>query len=101
MPRVVRRSGRRLTSVDSVFAPPRTYASPAFVKDGNGRDLIPFTAAEVRRLFNRHVHGTLTASTAAGHNGDAAGRPQPANPLRPKTPGSQNAFTAYFIDVGD
>ena len=38
------------------FAPPRTYAPPAFVKDGNGRDLIPLTAAEARRLFNRHVH---------------------------------------------
>jgi hypothetical protein len=25
------------------------------VKDENGRDLIPLTAAEARRLFNRHV----------------------------------------------
>jgi hypothetical protein len=37
------------------FAPPRTYAPPAFVKDETGRDLIPLTAAEARRLFNRHV----------------------------------------------
>lgn len=37
------------------FAPPRTYAPPAFVKDENGRDLIPLTAAEARRLFNLHT----------------------------------------------
>jgi hypothetical protein len=37
------------------FAPPRTYAPPALVKDETGRDLIPLTAAEGRRLFNRHV----------------------------------------------
>ena len=34
---------------------PRTYAPPDFVKDENGRGLIPLTAAEARRLFNRHV----------------------------------------------
>jgi len=33
------------------FAPPRTYAPPAFAKDENGRDLISLTAAEGRRLF--------------------------------------------------
>jgi hypothetical protein len=34
------------------FTPPRTYAPPAFVRDESGRDLIPLTAAEARRLFN-------------------------------------------------
>lgn len=33
------------------FSPPRTYTPPAFVTDENGRDLIPLTAAEARRLF--------------------------------------------------
>jgi len=37
------------------FAPPRTYAPPGFVKDETGRDLIPLTAAEARRLFNLHT----------------------------------------------
>jgi hypothetical protein len=37
------------------FAPPRTYAPPKFVKDETGRDLIPLTAAEARRLFNLHT----------------------------------------------
>jgi hypothetical protein len=37
------------------FAPPRTYAPPAFITDASGRDLIPLTAAESRRLFNLHV----------------------------------------------
>ena len=34
------------------FIPPRTFAPPAFVKDETGRDLIPLTAADARRLFN-------------------------------------------------
>jgi hypothetical protein len=38
-----------------VFAPPRTYAPPAFVTDHSGRDLIPLTTAEARRLFNLHT----------------------------------------------
>ncbi len=37
------------------FAPARTYAPPAFVTDDRGRDLIPLTAAEARRLFNLHT----------------------------------------------
>ena len=37
------------------FAPPRTYAPPTFVTDETGRDLIPLTAAEARRLFNLHT----------------------------------------------
>jgi hypothetical protein len=37
------------------FTPPRTYAPPKFVKDETGRDLIPLTAAEARRLFNLHT----------------------------------------------
>jgi hypothetical protein len=41
--------------VDSPFAPPRTYAPPAFITDENGCDLIPLTAAESRRLLNLHV----------------------------------------------
>ena len=40
------------------FAPPRTYAPPPFITDETGRDLIPLTAAEVRRLFNLHTRVT-------------------------------------------
>ena len=40
------------------FAPPRTYAPPPFITDENGRDLIPLTAAEARRLFNLHTRVT-------------------------------------------
>ncbi len=40
------------------FAPPRTYAPPLFITDENGRDLIPLTAAEARRLFNLHTRVT-------------------------------------------
>jgi hypothetical protein len=35
-----------------------------FMTDETGRDLIPLTAAETRRLFNPHVH---TARPAAFH----------------------------------
>jgi hypothetical protein len=37
----------------------RAYAPLAFIKDETGRDLIPLTAAEARRLFNLY--------TRAGH----------------------------------
>ena len=47
-----------------LFAPPRTYAPPAFIKDETGRDLIPLTAAEARRLFNLH---NRTARAPAFH----------------------------------
>ena len=40
------------------FVPPRTYAPPAFITDETGRDLIPLTAAEARRLFNLHTNLT-------------------------------------------
>ena len=40
------------------FSPPRTYAPPAFITGDNGRDLIPLTAAEARRLFRMHTHVT-------------------------------------------
>ena len=40
------------------FAPPRTYAPPAFVTDETGRDLIPLTAAEARRLLNLYHRAT-------------------------------------------
>jgi hypothetical protein len=43
------------------FAPPRTYAPPAFVTDETGRDLIPLTAAEARRLFNLRTRVTRPA----------------------------------------
>jgi hypothetical protein len=43
------------------FAPPRAYAPPAFVTDETGRDLIPLTAAEARRLFNLHTRVTRPA----------------------------------------
>jgi len=47
-----------------IFAPPRTYAPPAFIKDESGHDLIPLTAGEARRLFNLH---TRTARPPAFH----------------------------------
>jgi hypothetical protein len=47
-----------------LFAPPRTYCPPAFITDETGRDLIPLTAAETRRLFNLH---TRIARPAAFH----------------------------------
>jgi hypothetical protein len=43
------------------FAPPRTYAPPAFVTDETGRDLISLTAAEARHLFNLHTRVTRAA----------------------------------------
>jgi hypothetical protein len=42
-------------SCGQLFAPPRTYAPPAFIAGENGRDLIPLTTAESRRLFNLHM----------------------------------------------
>jgi len=42
----------------------RTYSPPAFITAETGRDLIPLTAAEARRLFNLH---TRTARPAAFH----------------------------------
>jgi hypothetical protein len=42
-----------------LFAPPRTYAPPAFITDENGCNLIPLTAAESRRLLNLHIHVTM------------------------------------------
>ena len=47
--------------MDSGSAPPRTYAPPAFITDETGRDLIPLTAAEARRLFNLHTRVTRPA----------------------------------------
>ena len=44
--------------MDKSFAPPRTYAPPAFITDETGHDLIPLTAAEARRLFNLHTRVT-------------------------------------------
>jgi DDE superfamily endonuclease len=43
------------------FTPPRTYAPPALMRDETGRDLIPLTAAEARRLFNLHTRVTRPA----------------------------------------
>ena len=40
------------------FAPPRTYAPPPFITGQTGRDLIPLTVAEARRLFNLHTRIT-------------------------------------------
>ena len=45
-----------------IFAPPRTYAPPAFITDETGRELIPLTAAETRRLFNLHTRVTWPAA---------------------------------------
>ena len=41
-----------------IFAPPRTYAPPALITDDSGRDQIPLTAGEARRLFNLHTRVT-------------------------------------------
>ena len=61
------------------FAPPRTYAPPPFITDETGRDLIPLTAAEARRLFNLHTRITRPRrSTSNGQTGAATGRPAPA-----------------------
>ena len=61
-----------------------TYAPPAFITDETGRDLIPLTAAEARRLFNLHTRVTRPeALPALVTVGDAAGRPPPAIALRP------------------
>ena len=47
------------------FSPrPGHTAPPAFITDETGRDLIPLTAAEARRLFNLH---TRVARPAAFH----------------------------------
>jgi hypothetical protein len=63
-----------------VFAPPRTYTPQAFITDDHGRDLIPLTAGEARRLFNLHTHVTRPAhSTSTGQAGDATARPAPGN----------------------
>ena len=45
-----------------IFAPPRTYTPPPFITGENGRDLIPLTAAEARRLFNLHTRVTRPAA---------------------------------------
>ena len=49
-------------SCGQIFAPPRTYAPPAFMTDETGRELIPLTAAETRRLFNLHTRVTRPAA---------------------------------------
>ena len=41
-----------------LFAPPRAYAPPPFITDETGRDMIPLTAAEARRLFSLHTRVT-------------------------------------------
>jgi hypothetical protein len=61
-----KRPGRRrgkgdLTPVDSASPPPGTYATPVFITDETGRDLIPLTAAEARRLFNLRTRVTRPA----------------------------------------
>ena len=38
-----------------LFAPPRTYSPPPFIMDETGRELIPLTTGEARRLFNLHT----------------------------------------------
>ena len=45
-----------------ILAPPRTYTPPAFITDDTGRELIPLTAAEARRLFNLHTRVTRPAA---------------------------------------
>jgi hypothetical protein len=47
-----------LNSAGNVSRPPRTYAPPPFITDETGRDMIPLTAAEARRLFNLHTRVT-------------------------------------------
>ena len=53
-----RRLKRGPAACGQIFAPPRTYAPPTFITDENGRELIPLTAAEARRLFNLHTRAT-------------------------------------------
>jgi len=52
------RAKRGPDACGQIFAPPRTYAPPAFITDDSGRDLIPLTAGEARRLFNLHTRVT-------------------------------------------
>ncbi len=59
------------------FAPPRTYAPPAFVTGQNGRDLIPLTTGEARRLFNL---GTSVIRPRAFHEQWAECRRYPWRP---------------------
>ena len=49
---------RRPDACGQDFAPPRTYAPPPFITSETGRDLIPLTTAEARRLFNLHTRVT-------------------------------------------
>ena len=56
------RQKRGPDSCGQIFAPPRTYAPPAFMTDETGRELIPLTAAETRRLFNLHTRATRPAA---------------------------------------
>ena len=71
-----------------VFAPPRTYAPPAFMTDETGRDLIPLTAAEARRLFNLHTRVTRPAGIPRALVRLATPPPgrRPANPTTPDEP---------------
>jgi hypothetical protein len=40
------------------FAPPRTYSPPPAMTGSNGKELIPLTVSEARRLFNLHASTT-------------------------------------------
>jgi hypothetical protein len=53
------------------------------VKDETGRDPIPLTAAEARRLFNLRTQPARPNSTSTGQAGDDA-KPQHANPTTPE-----------------
>ena len=79
--------------MDNVFAPPRTYAPPAFITDETGRDLIPLTAAEARRLFNLRTRVTRPAGVPRALVTLATPPPgrRPQIPLRPPTQRSQDA----------
>jgi hypothetical protein len=65
------------------FAPPRTYAPPAFVTDETGGGLIPLAAAGARRLFNLRTRVTRPAEFHG--QWPAWRRRRQQIPLRPKT----------------
>ena len=75
--------------MDKLFAPPRTYTPPAFITDETGRELIPLTAAEARRLFNLHTR--VTHPAAFHEHWSDWRRHRQAAPANRTTPAGQEA----------
>ena len=104
--RPVRAAPRRKRGPDACgqrFAPPRTYAPPPFITDETGRDLIPLTAAEARRLFNLHTRVTRPAGIPRAlvrlETLPAGQRPQIA--LRPPDQKSRGAVVVLVRATSD